>query len=394
MTHFSDTAQTSPDTIIDTLKGVLPEGGELHVPSLDKREQGLAVECIESGWISSLSPFVNRFEESLGNVTKADYVIATSNGTAALHIALAALGIEHNDEVLLPSLTFVATANAIKYCGAHPHFVDIDEQTLGLDSSKLEEYLHSILTYKENIPINRHTGRPVKAVICMHTFGHPVDMDPLVSMCQRLGLVLIEDAAESLGSTYRSKHTGTFGKCGIISFNGNKIVTTGGGGALITNDKKLAERVRHLATTAKSKHSFEYTHDEVGYNYRMPGINAAIGCAQLEKLPRFLKQKRSLAEAYHQAFSRISDVTAYLEQSYAKSNYWLNTIILSDDNLDFRNAILEKCHFHGIHARPAWKPLHQLEHFMNCCKSDLSVTENLSRRIINLPSSPILCIKK
>ncbi len=380
-------AITDIAAILDVLQNLLPDGAALHEPALDQQEQEYATECIESGWISSVSPFVNQFEKMIGDVVGANHVVSTVNGTAALHTVLAIMGVLPGDEVIIPSFTFVATASAVTYCGAHPHFVDVDERTLGLDPLKLERYFQNVLKSEGGSKINRITGRPIRAVVCMHTFGHPVDMEPLIKLCEDAGLPLIEDAAESLGSSYRGRQTGTLGQCGILSFNGNKIVTTGGGGAIVTNDPQLAERARHLATTAKTKHPWETAHDEIGFNYRMPGINAAVGCAQLKKLPHFLNRKRQLAKIYLQAFAGLAGVEMYQEQPFANSNYWLNTLILNDDDLETRNAILEKCHGAGIFARPPWRPLHQLAPYETCPRSDLSVSESLYRRIINLPSS-------
>jgi perosamine synthetase len=305
-------------------------------------------------------------------------------------VCLQLVGVQRGDEVLIPALTFVATANAVTFCGAIPHFIDCEERTLGIDSAKMEAYLSDVTEIRSDGCYNRLTGRRVKAVVPMHTFGHPVDIDPLIEVCRRYHLEMVEDAAESLGSFYKGRHTGTFGRCSAVSFNGNKTITTGGGGAIITDDEELGRLAKHLTTTAKIPHRWEIAHDKVGYNYRMPNINAALGCAQLEQLQNYLDQKRALAQRYNTVFSDISGVHFFEEAVFAKSNYWLNTLVLDTSLSSCRDEILDKTNSVGITTRPAWVPLHKLAIYENCPQMKLLVTDSLAQRIINIPSSPYL----
>ena len=295
--------------VYKTLKQVLPsrEFISLHEPSFSGNEWNYVKECLDSGWVSSVGEYVNKFEHDLVDYTGVKHAVATVNGTAALHICLKLIGTQPNDEILLPALTFVAAANAICYCKAIPHFVDNAENTLGLCPSKLEDYLKEVSEIRSGQCINKLTNRCIKAVVPMHTFGHPVDLDPLVEICEKYNLGLIEDAAESLGSFYKGHHTGNWGVLSALSFNGNKVITTGGGGAILTNDGNLAKEAKHLTTTAKVTHQWEYIHDKIGYNYRLPNINAALGCAQLEQLPNHLKSKRKLAQRYQKAFEKVDE---------------------------------------------------------------------------------------
>lgn len=362
----------------------------LHGPSLEGNCWSYVKQCIDTGWVSSAGAFVERFEKELAAYTGAGYVVAVVNGTAALHVALQLAGVQRDEEVLMPSLTFIATANATSYCGAVPHFVDVDERTLGMDPHKLADHLSQIAEVCDGRCINRQTRRRIAAVVPMHTFGHPVDLDPLVELCQRYHLALVEDAAESLGSFYHGKHTGRFGKLGILSFNGNKIITTGGGGAIITDDQQLARQAKHMTTTAKLPHAWEYVHDQVGYNYRMPNINAALGCAQLERLPELLAAKRALAEHYRQALAAAPGVQLFREPDGASSNYWLNALLLDAPDRERRDQILQAFADAKIQARPIWKPMHELTMYQRCPRADLSTTRSLAHRIINLPSSAFL----
>jgi perosamine synthetase len=379
--------------IVEKLKEVLPKKDfiSLHEPSFVGNEWKYIKDCIDTGWVSSVGKYVELFEKNLAEFVGVKRAVAVVNGTAALHIALKIVGVQENDEVLIPALTFVATANAVVYCGAIPHFVDVEERTLGLDPYKLNEYLHEIADIKNGECYNKITGRRIKAVVPMHTFGHPVDIDPLIEVCNKYHLELVEDAAESLGSYYKEKHTGTFGKVSAFSFNGNKIITTGGGGAIITNDEKLADLARHLTTTAKIPHPWEYVHDMVGYNYRMPNINAALGCAQLEQLPKFIKKKRELAKKYKEALQDIAGIRFFEETHFSKSNYWLNALILEESFELTRDELLKALNESGIMSRPVWHPLHQLKMYKYNPKMDLSMTEKLSQQIINIPSSMSLC---
>ena len=359
----------------------------LHEPTFAGNEWAYVKECLDTGWVSSVGKFVDRFEHDLAAYTGANRAVAVVNGTAALQICLQLVGVEQNDEVLIPALTFVATANAVRYCGAVPHFVDSDESTLGLDPQKLAVHLEEIAEIRGGISINRLTGRRIKAIVPMHTFGHPVDMATLMDLCERYRLELVEDAAESLGSYYKGRHTGTMGRCAALSFNGNKTITTGGGGAILTNDEDLGRLAKHITTTAKVPHRWEFNHDMVGYNYRMPNINAAIGCAQLEQLPNFLAAKRKLAERYRQAFNNIPGLRFFSEPANCQSNYWLNTLLLGKECTKQRDALLESTNNLGIMTRPAWTLMHKLTMFTGCQKMDLCVAEALEKRLINIPSS-------
>lgn len=387
-------ATTLTEKILDTLHTVLPRdnvGIPLHEPTFTQDEVLMTKECVESGWVSYRSQFVDRFEKELADYLGVQHVISTVNGTAALHIALLALGIQPQEEILIPSLTFAATANAVSYCGATPHFVDSCEEDFGVNVEKLDNYLQKITNLnKDGHLINRITGRRIRAIIPVHVFGHPVDMDALNAVADRYKLLVIEDAAESLGSLYKNRHTGTFGQIAITSFNGNKIITTGGGGAVLVNDAILAEKVRHLSTTAKQAHPWEFWHDEVGYNYRLAGINAALGCAQMNKIREFLEKKRTLAFQYKEAFSSIEEMKWINEPKACKSNFWLNAILLDNSIKAYKNDILAYLNNHKIFCRGVWVPMHKLPAFQNCPRMDLSITENLYDRIINLPSSPSL----
>ena len=385
--------ETTLSDILAAIKRCIPqsEGNiALHEPRFAGNELKYLQECIDTGWVSSVGKFVDQFEAMLAEYTGAKYAIAAVNGTAALHICLKLAGVTQGDEVLAPALTFVATANAVTYCGAIPHFVDSEEKTLGLDPHKLESYLAEIAEVRSDVCFNKLTGRRIKAVVPMHTFGHPVDLDPLIELCTRYKLELIEDAAESLGSYYKGRHTGNWGLASALSFNGNKVITTGGGGAILTNDGALAKLAKHITTTAKVPHKWEFYHDMVGYNYRLPNINAALGCAQLEQLPRFLESKRALASRYREAFKEIGGIRFFTEPDFAKSNYWLNVLLLDEDRATRRNDLLKITNDEGILTRPAWNLMHKLPMFKESPKMELSVAESLERRIINIPSSAVL----
>lgn len=362
----------------------------LHEPTIGAAERRSVDACLASGWVSSAGPFVARFEEALCAATAAKHAIATVNGTSALHLALLAAGVGVGDEVLLPALTFVATANAVSYCGAIPNFADIHPQTLGVDAHALDRYLKESAGRGAHGAFNRVTGRPIRAIVVMHTFGHPADLASIAEVADTWCLTLIEDAAESLGSTYRGRHTGTLGRLGTLSFNGNKIVTTGGGGAVLTDDPELAERVRHLSTTARVNERFNFTHDALGYNYRMPSINAALGLAQLEQLQCALAAKRELAARYDRAFRAVAGVRFFVPPQPDTSNHWLNTLILDERHCAQRDRILAMLNDEGIGARPAWTPMHELPMYRGSPRMPLPVVDRLARAIINLPSSPSL----
>lgn len=375
--------------ILTTLKNVLGDAPiGLHEPEFLGNEKKFLIDCIDTTLVSSVGPYVNRFEDELQAYTGAKFVIATVNGTSALHISLILAGVEANHEVLVPALTFVATANAVKYCGAIPHFVASEQNTLGMDSIALRIYLEKNTKQIDNLCINSETGRIIKALVPMHTFGHPSELSELSKIADDFNLFLIEDAAESLGSFYQGKHTGTIGKIGVLSFNGNKIITTGGGGAILTNDPELAHRAKHLTTTAKVPHAWEFIHDEVGFNYRMPNINAAVGCAQLQQLDSRLTKKRNLFEDYQEGFKKLDGVILFSEPVKSASNYWLQTIILSEENSNLRDDILQVTNYSGYGTRPAWKLISDLKPFSTSPRMSLDSTRALANRLINIPSNP------
>ena len=378
--------------IVAALRQVLPEKSfiSLHEPAFAGNEWGYVKECLDTGWVSSVGKFVDRFEQQLADFTGVKRAVAVVNGTAALHVCLRLVGVEPGDEVLMPTLTFIATANAVSYCGAIPHFVDSEEKTLGLDPAKLADYLADIAEIREHGCFNKATGRRIKAVVPMHAFGHPVDLDPLVEVCNRYRLELIEDAAESLGSFYKGRHTGNWGKVSALSFNGNKVITTGGGGAILTNDEELGKFAKHLTTTAKVPHKWLFIHDQIGYNYRLPNINAALGCAQMEELPGFLAAKRKLAQKYRYAFEGIAGVRFFNEPDFAQSNYWLNVLLLDQQLAQQRDVLLDAVNSRGIMTRPAWTLMHKLPMFADCPRMDIALAENLESRLINIPSSAVL----
>ncbi|EAK4783091.1 aminotransferase LegC [Campylobacter jejuni] len=357
----------------------------LHEPCFIGNEKKYLLECIDNGFVSSVGEFVTRFEEALKEKTKTRFVIATNTGTAALHIALLANGIDENCEVITQSISFVATANAIAYTGAKPVFLDIDENTLSLSPKALEHFLENQTYQKDNLSYNKTTHKLIKACVIMHTFGLSAHIKAIKELCEKYHILLIEDAAEALGSTYENKALGTFGKCGILSFNGNKIITGGCGGAILSDDENLTKLARHLSTTAKIPHPYEYDHDRIAYNYRLCNINAAILLAGLENLELFLENKRELAKIYKDFFKNHDKCKFIDEKSNEKSNFWLNTLLFKDENL--RNIFLEECLKNNIFVRPIWKSLPSLKAFQNCQSNELINTKNLEKRLVNLPSS-------
>jgi aminotransferase in exopolysaccharide biosynthesis len=362
-------------------KGNIP----LHAPYFAGNEKKYLLECIDSTFVSSIGKFVDRFEEMLAEYTRVRKAVVCVNGTCALHIAIRLVGVEQNDEVITQALTFVATGNAINYVGAHPVFVDVDRDTMGLSPGYVEKWLLSNSLIKNDGCYNKNTGRRIKACIPMHTFGHPVHLDELVAICERYNIELVEDAAESIGSFYKNRHTGTFGRVGVISFNGNKTVTTGGGGVLLFNDMKLGEFAKHITTQAKIPHRWEFIHDYTGYNYRMPNINAALGCAQMENISAFLQNKRETAAFYKDFFSQIDEIEFFTEPVGCSSNYWLNSIILKDHKT--QQSFLQYTNDQGIMTRPPWVTLNNLNMFKNCQSDGLENTNWLQERVVNLPSS-------
>ena len=378
-----------PERVEAAIATVLPRDGfkALHEPRFAGNEWAYVKECIDTGWVSSAGKFVDRFEQELATYTGATYAIAVANGTAALHVALQLAGVRAGDEVLVPALTFAATASSVAYCGATPHFVDSTERTLGVDAAALRSYLEGIADSINGACVNRRTGRPIRAIVPMHTFGHPVALDEVLALAADFDLTVVEDAAESLGSLYRGRHTGTFGRLGTLSFNGNKTITTGGGGAILTDDAGLAKRAKHLTTTAKVPHRWEYFHDEVGYNYRLPNLNAALGCAQLEQLPSFIESKRRLYDRYARAFADFPGAALFAEPEHCRSNYWLQTLLLDERTAAERDAVLARTNDAGYMTRPAWTLLSRLPMYTRAPSAPLPVAESLAGRIINLPSS-------
>ena len=362
----------------------------LHAPEFAGNELAYVTECVETGWVSSAGKFVDEFEQRLAQFTGAKHAIAVANGTAALHVALVLAGVQTGDEVLVPALSFVGTANSVAHCGAIPHFVDSALSTLGLDPVALADHLNRVAVSRSGATFNRDTGRRIAAIVPMHTFGHPVDLNALCELAARYSLPIIEDAAESLGSSYQGQHTGTFGLLGILSFNGNKIVTTGGGGAILTNDAALGQRAKHLTTTAKQPHRWEFVHDEVAWNYRLPNLNAALGCAQLERLPDMLARKRELANRYRQAFAMNPYFSFCNEPVGTISNYWLNAIRMSDSDVNARNDLLTAANNAGYQCRPVWRLLNSLPMYVNCPTAALPNAQLLEASLINIPSSAFL----
>ncbi len=380
-----------PDAVIKALRTVIGAGkANLHEPSFNGNEWVYLKECLDSTFVSSVGSYVDRFEKDLATFTGARHAVAVVNGTAALHLALLLAGVKEGDEVLLPSLTFIATANAVAYCKAVPHFIDCNEHTLGVDPAALRDYLQRSCEVRDGHCFNKSSGRIVRALVPMHTFGHPVDIDGLLAVAADYQLALVEDAAESLGSYRAGRHTGTHGLLGVLSFNGNKTITTGGGGAILTNDAALAKLAKHLSTTAKIPHAWEYSHDVVGYNYRMPNLNAALGCAQLEQLPDLLANKRRLFEKYRSAFADVAGVQLFHEPADCHSNYWLQTLVLDEKFAAQRDAILQATNAAGLMTRPVWTLAHQQLPFRDCPSMPLPVAQSLAQRLINIPSSAFL----
>lgn len=356
----------------------------LHAPVFTGREKDYVADTIDSTFVSSVGKYVDRFEQDIARYTRSPAAVATVNGTAALHVALRLSGVRAGDLVITQPLTFVATCNAIHYCGAAPVFTDIDRHTLGLSANAMESWLeeHAFLD-DDACCRHRQTGKAIRACVPMHTFGHPADLDTLARVCQQWHLTLVEDAAESLGSFYKGRHTGTVGTLAALSFNGNKIITTGGGGMILTSTQ-LAGKAKHLTTTAKQPHPYEYIHDEVGYNYRLPNLNAALGVAQLEQLTAYLLEKRQLAEKYAELF-RHSELEFVTEPEGCTSNYWLNAVICPDKSA--RDALLKETNEHGIMTRPAWHLMSDLDLYRHSLQGALPVARAMAETLVNLPSS-------
>ncbi len=357
----------------------------LHTPLFIGNEKKYLEECIDTTFVSSVGKFVDRFEADMAAYTGAKKAVVCVSGTNALHMALMLVGVERDDEVLTQALTFIATCNAVSYIGAHPVFIDVDRDTLGLSPRAVKDWLVKNAELRNGACYNKRTGRRVKACVPMHTFGHPVKIDELLTVCDEWHIELVEDAAESIGSLYKGRHTGTFGKVGAISFNGNKTITTGGGGMLLFQDEELGKLAKHLTTQAKVPHRWAFVHDHIGYNYRMPNINAALGCAQLENIERYVENKRETAAIYADFFKDIPDITFFTEPEDCRSNYWLNVVMLKDKAA--QQEFLEYTNDHGVMTRPVWELMNRLEMFKRCETDGLENTRWLADRIVNIPSS-------
>lgn len=376
--------------IAQRLCSLLAPQGEfvsLHEPEFGGIEEALVIDCVRSGWVSSVGKYVDQFEADVAAACQTGYGVAVVNGTAALEVAMRVAGVAPGDEVLIPALTFIATANAVSHLGATPHFVDVDESSLGMDPIALRAHLDRVVERREGVSWNRQTGRRISCIVPMHTFGHPADMPGIDRVAEEFALVVVEDAAEALGSRIGNRLCGSLGRVAALSFNGNKILTTGGGGAIVTDAPELAAHAKHLTTTAKIKHPWGFFHDEIGYNYRMPNLNAALGVAQLAQLGQRLAQKRALAAGYIDAFAGHPDLDVIQERAGVQANYWLNTIRLKPNAARARDAVLETLNAAGIMARPIWEPLHRLPIYADAPKANLNVTQDLAMRLINLPSS-------
>jgi len=384
----------SANLVVESIQKVIGKGPhQLHEPLFFGKEMNYLKNTIKQNLVSSTGEYVNKFEKKIKEYTKAKFAIAVVNGTQAIYISLKACGVKKDEEVLVPALTFVGTVNAISYLGAKPHFVDSQIKNFGINCLKLENYLNKISKLRGTKCINKLTGKVIKAIVPVHVFGHPCDIQNIIEIAKKFNLMVVEDAAEALGSFYKKKHLGTFGDTGCISFNGNKIITTGGGGMVITNKKILAKKIKHLTTTAKIKHKWEYIHDEIGYNFRMPNLNAALGLAQLEKIHIFLKAKRALFKKYFNVFNKMKGISLYKGSNNANSNYWLQTLILDKNNVNLKNKILKESHKKLIYTRPVWRLISELDPYKKNQKMNLSGAKEIYNKIINLPSSQSLVLK-
>jgi len=377
------------DQLIQEIQSLYSTKGPiyLHEPTFNGKEKEYLIECIDSTFVSSVGKFVDLFEKKIAEYTGAKHAVVTVNGTAAIQIGLIVAGVKFGDEVITQPLTFISTANAIKYCNATPVFLDVDKDTMGLSPGALKNFLEQETKQENASCINKTTGKRITACVPMHTFGHPARIDEIVAICKEHNIVVVEDAAESLGSTYKGKHTGTFGQIGAISFNGNKVMTTGGGGMILTDDESLAKKAKYITTQAKIPHAWEYAHDEIGYNYRMPNINAALGCAQLEQLPTFLKSKRALADKYALICDKLG-MEFVKEPTAANSNYWLNAVVLK--NREERDNFLQVTNESKVGTRPIWQLMNRLPMYKDCQTDGLENAMWLEDRVVNLPSTVIL----
>ena len=367
----------------------------LHEPSINKKDFDIVKKCLKSSYVSTVSKFTNLFEKEIIKLTKSKYVIATINGTSAIQVAIRSCDIKKNDEILIPTLNYIGSTNAAIYCNAIPHFVDVEDETLGLDANKLENYLGKISKIKNKITINKYSNRKIKAIIPTHIFGNAAKIDEIIRIAKKYNLEVIEDASECVGSFYKKKHLGTFGDVGVLSFNGNKIITTGGGGAILTNSKRIYKKALSLSTIARKKSSsWSYDYNDIGYNYRLPGINSSLGISQIKKLSKLLLIKKKIFLEYKKFFKNNINFKLIEEPKNSKSNHWLNTIFIFNSNLSLRNKIIRETNRKGIGIRPVWKLMHKIKHLSKYPKMNLNNSEKLEKGIINLPSSPTIYEKK
>jgi perosamine synthetase len=376
----------------DVLVESIPRPIALHEPEVTAEEEEYVLKCVKSGWLSSVGSYVEKFESELCSLTGAQHAVAMASGTSALQLALYALGVKPGDEVLVPALSFVATANAVAHCGAVPHFVDVDETNLAVDPQLLARHLSDIATQRDGLVWNRHTGRRLAAIVPVHVLGLAADVFAISRVALDFQIPMLEDAAEAVGTTINGRHCGTLGVAGMLSFNGNKTITTGNGGAVITSDSGLAQRLRHISSTAKKPHPWRYDHDEIGWNYRLPNLNAALGCAQLKRLDSILERKRILHQNYKKAFEPYSCFNLFNEHKNTRSNYWLSAVRISGISLDEREQILTECHAHGFMCRPLWTLLPDLPMFRTAPTTSLNAARLLEREVVCLPSGPRLAI--
>jgi len=372
---------------------VVKKNAEIHEPIFFGNELKYVKKCLDTTFISTVSPFVNRLETEFCKYTGSKYSVALNSGTSALHLSLILSGVKKNEEVLVPTLNYISSANAILVANAFPHFIDVERKTLGVDVEKLRKYLTKNTTKKNNLCFNKKTKKIIRAIIPMHTFGHPTNLKELLILAKDFNLIVIEDAAEGVGSFYKNKHVGTFGEIGVLSFNGNKTITTGGGGMILTKNKKIANLARHISSNSKVIKKWQIGHDKIGYNYRMPGINAAIGCAQLENIEKIIKAKRKLFKLYKNEFNKIKGFKLFEEPKNCRSNYWLQTIILNDNMKFKRDEIIKFCNNMKRKTRPVWQLMHKIKYLTKYQRMNLSNAEDLEKKIINLPSGPQIILK-
>mgnify|MGYP006138213037 CR=1 FL=1 len=366
----------------------------LHEPLIEKKDIKKIRECIDSGFVSSVGKHCDEFKKKIKIITKSKYVILTSSGSSALHLILQSLNIQKNCEVLIPNFNYIASTNSVLLCNAAPHFIDVEEKTLGIDVIKLEKYLKKIATVKNSKCFNKKTGKEIRACIALHTYGYSCDIIKIRKLLKEWKIILLEDSAEALGSYFKKKHLGTFGYAGIFSFNGNKTITTGGGGAIVTSNKKFAKICSHLSTTAKVNHKYLFYHDRMGFNYRLPNLNAALGVSQIEKLNNILRSKKLLNQRYKKIFKKCEYLTIYKDRPNSNSNYWLNIAILNKKFDKQKDKIISYCIKNSINLRPGWKLMHQQDYLKKYPKMNLKQSIDLYKRLICLPSSPIYFIKK